>query len=99
MYPSLTFSNFRLPCFLKSLSLTPKFAAPAATPDQRLRRLNNLVSAPTFLNPCNIFSLARVYLICFSQILRFECGFAVIIPIPAGNYMFKVNNRNTRTRV
>ena len=62
MYPSLTFSisNFHLPCLLKSLSLTPKFAASAPPPARKLCRPNDLVSAPTFLSPCNTFSLTHI---------------------------------------
>ena len=48
MYPSLTFSDFHLPCFLKSLSLTPKFAAAVAPPARRLYKPNDLVSAAVY---------------------------------------------------
>ena len=81
MHPSLTFSDFPLPCFLKSLSSTPKFLAAAAPPAPRLCRANYLVSAPIFLRPSIIFSLAYVYLICLSQVLSFECDFVVIMPL------------------
>ena len=60
MYSSLTFSDFHLPCFLRSLSLTPKFAAAVAVPARRLRRPNNLVYAPIFLSPCTKISLTHV---------------------------------------
>ena len=60
MYLSLTFSDFRTPCFLKCLSLTPKFAAAIATPARRLCRPINLVSAPIFLSSSNTFSLTHV---------------------------------------
>ena len=60
MYPSLTFSDFHLLCFLKSLSLTPKFAAAVAPPARRLCKPNNLVSGPMFLRPSITFSLAHV---------------------------------------
>ena len=60
MYLSLTFSDFHLPCFLKSLSLTPKFAAAAAAPARGLCRPNDLVCAPIFLSPSIKFSLTHV---------------------------------------
>ena len=60
MYPSLTFSDFHLPCFLKSLLLTPKFAAAVAPPARRLCKPNNLVSVPIFLRPSITFSLTHV---------------------------------------
>ena len=55
MYPSLTFSDFHLPCSLKSLSLTPKFAATVALPACRLCKPNNLVSAHIFLRRITFF--------------------------------------------
>ena len=60
MYPSLTFFDFHLPCFLKSLSLTPKFSTAVAHPACRLCKSNNLVSAPIFLSPSITFSLSQV---------------------------------------
>ena len=61
MYPSLTFSDFHLPCFLKSLSLTPRFAAAVAPPARRLCRPNDLVcAAPIFLSPSITFSVTHV---------------------------------------
>ena len=60
MYPFLTFSDFHLLCFLKSLSLTPKFAAAVAPPARRLCSPNDLVSAPIFLIPSITFSLTHV---------------------------------------
>ena len=81
MYPSLTFSNFHLPCFLKSLSLTPKFAAAVAPPARRLCSPSDLVSAPIFLSPSITSSMTHVELICLSQLLSFECDFVVRIPL------------------
>ena len=60
MYPSLIFSDFRLPCFLNGLSFTPKFTAAVAPPGRRLCRPNNLVSTPIFLSPSITFSLTHV---------------------------------------
>ena len=81
MYPSLIFSDFHLPCFLKSLSLTPIFAAAVAPSARRLWNPNNLVSSPIFLSPSITFSLTHVLLICFWQLLSSECDFVVIIPL------------------
>ena len=59
MYPSLTFSDLHLPCFLKSLSLTSNFAAAVGPPARRLCKPNNLVFAPIFLSPSIRFSLTH----------------------------------------
>ena len=61
MYASVTFSDFfHQPCFLKNLSLTPKFAAVVAPPARTLCKPNNLVSTPIFLGTSITFSLTQV---------------------------------------
>ena len=81
MYPSLTCSDFYLLCFLKSLSLSSKFAAAVACLAHRLCAPNDLVSSPIFSSPCNTFSMEHVQLICLSQVLSFAWDFLVIIPL------------------
>ena len=54
------FSNLHLPCFLKRLSLIPRFAAAFAPPGCRPCRLNNFGFAPIFLSPSITFSLTCI---------------------------------------